>query len=85
MDFGLSRSTNPNGFLDTGYYRVIGTDWAYMSPQQWTGDPPHVSDDIYLLGAMYETVHGPRCPNNEGDVFKQLHEEIPPTPHRASG
>lgn len=76
-DFGLSRSTNPNGF-DTGYYRVIGTDW-YMSPQQWTGDPPHVSDDIYSLGAtMYELLTG-KPPFYEGDVFKQLHEEIPPT------
>lgn len=76
-DFGLSRSTNPDGF-DTGYYRVVGTDW-YMSPQQWTGDPPHVSDDIYSLGAtMYELLTG-KPPFHEGDVFKQLHEEIPPT------
>lgn len=76
-DFGLSRSTNPEGF-DTGYYRVVGTDW-YMSPQQWTGDPPHVSDDIYSLGAtMYELLTG-KPPFHEGDVFKQLHEVIPPT------
>lgn len=75
-DFGLSRSTNPAGF-DTGYYRVVGTDW-YMSPQQWTGDPPHVSDDIYSLGAtMYELLTG-KPPFHEGDVFKQLHEVIPP-------
>ena len=76
-DFGLSRSTNPEGF-DTGYYRVVGTDW-YMSPQQWTGDPPHVADDIYSLGAtMYELLTG-KPPFHEGDVFKQLHEVIPPT------
>jgi serine/threonine protein kinase len=76
-DFGLARSTNPESF-DTGYYRVVGTDW-YMSPQQWTGDPPHVSDDIYSLGAtMYELLTG-KPPFHEGDVFKQLHEVIPPT------
>lgn len=75
-DFGLSRSTNPEG-LDTGYHRVVGTDW-YMSPQQWTGDPPHVADDIYSLGAtMYELLTG-KPPFHEGDVFKRLHEEVPP-------
>lgn len=75
-DFGLSRSTNPDG-LDTGYHRVVGTDW-YMSPQQWTGDPPHVSDDIYSLGAtIYELLTG-KPPFYEGDVFQQLHEVIPP-------
>lgn len=74
-DFGLSRSTNPDGF-DAGYYRVVGTDW-YMSPQQWTGDPPQVADDIYSLGAtIYELLTG-KPPFHEGDVFKQLHEVIP--------
>jgi serine/threonine protein kinase len=74
-DFGLSRSTNPEGF-DTGYYRVVGTDW-YMSPQQWTGDPPAIADDIYALGAtIYELLTG-KPPFYEGDVLKQSHEEIP--------
>ena len=76
-DFGLSRSTNPEGF-DTGYYRVVGTDW-YMSPQQWTGDPPAIADDIYSLGAtIYELLTG-KPPFYEGDVLKQSHEEIPLT------
>jgi len=76
-DFGLSRSMNPEG-IDTGYHRVVGTDW-YMSPQQWTGDPPAISDDIYSLGAtIYELLTG-KPPFFEGDVFQQLHEVIPPT------
>lgn len=76
-DFGLARSTNPAG-LDGGYHRVVGTDW-YMSPQQWTGDPPQVADDIYSLGAtMYELLTG-KPPFYEGDVFKQLHDIIPPS------
>lgn len=75
-DFGLARSTNPAG-LDAGYHRVVGTDW-YMSPQQWTGDPPAIADDIYSLGAtIYELLTG-KPPFYEGDVFQQLHEVIPP-------
>ena len=76
-DFGLARSMNPAG-LDAGYHRVVGTDW-YMSPQQWTGDPPAVADDIYSLGAtVYELLTG-KPPFHDGDIFKQVHEAIPPS------
>lgn len=76
-DFGLARSTRPNA-ADPGYHRVVGTDW-YMSPQQWTGDPPAIADDIYSLGAtIYELVTG-KPPFHDGDVFQQLHEITPPT------
>ena len=76
-DFGLARSMKPDG-VDAGYHRVVGTDW-YMSPQQWTGEPPTVSDDIYSLGAtIYELLTG-KPPFYDGDIFAQLHEVIPPS------
>ncbi|MCO5053051.1 MAG: serine/threonine protein kinase [Verrucomicrobiae bacterium] len=76
-DFGLARSLRAHDH-DPGYHRVIGTDW-YMSPQQWTGDAPAVSDDIYSLGVtIYELLTG-KPPFHDGDVFQQLHEIIPPT------
>lgn len=76
-DFGLARAMNPD-LPDAGYHRVIGTDW-YMSPQQWTGDPPAVADDVYSVGAtIYELLTG-KPPFHDGDIFKQLFEVIPPT------
>ncbi len=75
-DFGLSRPMNP-AHADLGYHRVVGTDW-YMSPQQWTGEPPSVADDVYSLGAtIYELLTG-KPPFYEGDVLLQVHEVIPP-------
>lgn len=75
-DFGLSRATNPD-LPDVGYHRIVGTD-VYMSPQQWTGDPPAVGDDVYSIGAtIYELLTG-KPPFHEGDIFKQLFEVIPP-------
>lgn len=76
-DFGLSRAINPD-LPDVGYHRVVGTDF-YMSPQQWTGDAPAVTDDIYSVGAtIYELLTG-KPPFQGGDIFKQLFELIPPT------
>ncbi len=76
-DFGLSRAINPD-LPDVGYHRIVGTDF-YMSPQQWTGDAPAVTDDVYSVGAtIYELLTG-KPPFHDGDIFKQLFEVIPPT------
>ncbi len=75
-DFGLSRAINSD-LPDVGYHGVVGTDF-YMSPQQWTGDPPAVADDVYSVGTtIYELLTG-KPPFHDGDIFKQLFETIPP-------
>jgi serine/threonine protein kinase len=77
-DFGLSRELNRGPVRDASHPPIVGTDW-YMSPQQWTGEPPAVADDIYSLGVtIFELLTG-KPPFYEGDVFKQLHEVIPPS------
>jgi serine/threonine protein kinase len=77
-DFGLARELKRGPAHPAAHSGVVGTDW-YMSPQQWTGDPPAVADDIYSLGAtIYELLTG-KPPFYEGDIFKQLHEITPPS------
>lgn len=77
-DFGLARELHRGPARDASHPNIAGTDW-YMSPQQWTGEPPAVADDIYSIGAtIYELLTG-KPPFYEGDVFQQLHEIIPPS------
>ncbi len=76
-DFGLARDIHHSA-TGEAESNIAGTD-LYMSPQQWTGEKPAVSDDIYSLGAtIYELLTG-KPPFYEGDIFKQLHEVTPPT------
>jgi serine/threonine protein kinase len=77
-DFGLAREIQHGPVPGASQAPIVGTDW-YMSPQQWTGEPPAVADDIYSLGVtIYELLTG-KPPFYKGDVFTQLHEVIPPS------
>ncbi len=77
-DFGLAREIQRDPVHEAAHAPIVGTDW-YMSPQQWTGEPPAVADDIYSLGVtIYELLTG-KPPFYDGDVFTQLHEVIPPS------
>jgi serine/threonine protein kinase len=77
-DFGLSRELRRGPVRDASHPPIVGTDW-YMSPQQWTGEPAAVADDIYSLGVTIYELLTSKPPFYEGDVFKQLHEDIPPS------
>jgi serine/threonine protein kinase/formylglycine-generating enzyme required for sulfatase activity len=77
-DFGMARTIRQTStgkdFVDT---RVVGTD-LYMSPQQWSGEEPTVSDDIYSVGAtIYELLTG-KPPFYQGKILDQVFEKIPP-------
>jgi len=77
-DFGLSRDLGRKVKPDPGHPNITGTDW-YMGPQQWTGEPPAVADDIYSLGtSIYELLTG-KPPFYEGDIFQQVRDVVPPT------
>ena len=77
-DFGLARDIQHASGTDTSHPAIVGTDW-YMSPQQWTGEPPAIADDLYSLGVtVYELLTG-KPPFYDGDIFAQLHEIVPPS------
>lgn len=76
-DFGMARNlrrTSTHDFVDL---RVVGTD-VYMSPQQWSGQPPTVADDIYSIGATIYELLTSKPPFYEGNIQDQVFEAAPP-------
>ncbi|MCP5519712.1 MAG: protein kinase [Verrucomicrobiales bacterium] len=82
-DFGLARFVPLFRLGDAGPRAIEGT-LPYMSPQQFQGDQPTISDDIYAFGAtLYELLTGTH-PLAPGEGFpERLQNDVPETPsHR---
>jgi eukaryotic-like serine/threonine-protein kinase len=87
LDFGLAKHLRPAGTRLvteslTGPRTVVGTP-AYMSPEQFRGDPVGPASDLFSLGVvLYEMMTGQRAfeaPSFESLAYKVLHDQ-PPTP-----
>lgn len=69
-DFDISKTAGDPRHHNHGG-PITGTP-GYMSPQQLSGHPPHVTDDIHALGAtLYELLTGKR-PFHSGDIHAQV-------------
>lgn len=60
LDFGVAKVLELNEVAATTTSAAIGTP-AYMSPEQWAGDPLRAATDIYALGVIgFEMLTGER-------------------------
>lgn len=74
-DFGISMTVDES--RRRGNSNPINGTLGYMSPQQLSGHPAHVTDDIHALGAtLYELLTG-RRPFHEGDLYAQVMNQKP--------
>jgi serine/threonine protein kinase len=77
-DFGLAREIRRTRPAESAHPQFLGTE-VYMSPQQWSGEPACVGDDIYSLGATLYEMLTSKPPFFEGNIFEQLQETTPPS------
>jgi serine/threonine protein kinase len=77
-DFGLAREIRRTRPTESAHPQFLGTE-VYMSPQQWSGEPACVGDDIYSLGATLYEMLTSKPPFFEGNIFEQLQEKTPPS------
>lgn len=77
-DFGLATVVNESLSRASGHLILGGTP-AYMSPQQMTGKPPTIADDIYSLGVTLYELLASHPPFYLGDIAYQTVNEPPPS------
>lgn len=78
-DFGLARVVSDSMSRLSEQPHTSGT-LGYMSPQQADGERPHVTDDLYSVGAtLYELLTGTQ-PFPSGDIGYQLRHREPEPP-----
>lgn len=70
-DFGLARSTDPGGEVETHVGQVVGTP-SFMSPEQCQSEPVDARADIYSLGATYYTLLTGRGPYAESTTMPRV-------------
>jgi serine/threonine-protein kinase len=74
LDFGLAKSATDQTLTTTG--AVMGTP-AYMSPEQWGGQPGDARSDIYALGCvLYELLTGRRAAQDRSPLRPRALENL---------
>jgi len=78
-DFGIAASlANASSTFTSNTVLGSGTP-PYMSPQQLDGKRPHVTDDIYSVGATFYELLTSKPPFHQGDIAYQVrHTEAAP-------
>ena len=78
-DFGIAASlANTSSTFTSNTVLGSGTP-PYMSPQQLDGKRPHVTDDIYSVGATFYELLTSKPPFHQGDIAYQVrHTEAAP-------
>jgi len=82
-DFGIAASL-ANTLNTLTSMTVLGSGTPpYMSPQQLDGKRPHVTDDIYSVGATFYELLTSKPPFHQGDIGYQVrHAEVTPMVER---
>jgi uncharacterized delta-60 repeat protein len=74
-DFGIAMTVDES--KRRGNTNPINGTLGYMSPQQMSGQPAHVTDDIHALGATLYELLTSRPPFHTGDIYGQVMNEMP--------
>jgi hypothetical protein len=77
-DFGFADGLDKSLTSETGEGPRRGT-LVYMSPQQLAGEPAHLLDDVYAVGATLYELCTRKPPFYTGDIESQVRDKVPPS------
>ncbi|MBK6462763.1 MAG: serine/threonine protein kinase [Myxococcales bacterium] len=81
LDFGIARSTLPDGSMETAAGAIFGTA-RYISPECAQGETATPASDVYSLAVMLYQMLSGHTPFNAdqpvGLLFKHVHDPPPP-------